>query len=89
MTTPAVDVRQLTHAYGDRVALDALTLSVAAGEIFGVLGPNGSGKTTLFRILSTLIPTTPGRASGPRPSVAGCAGGSRWPRDCSTAPGCC
>ena len=61
-TPPVVEVRQLTHAYGGRVALDGLTLSVDAGEIFGILGPNGSGKTTLFRILSTLIPTAPGRA---------------------------
>lgn len=62
-TTPAVSVRELSHAYGDRVALDGLTLSVEPGEIFGVLGPNGSGKTTLFRILSTLIPTSAGHAA--------------------------
>jgi ABC-2 type transport system ATP-binding protein len=61
--TPAVDVRDLRHAYGGRLALDGVSLSVAPGEIFGLLGPNGSGKTTLFRILSTLIPTSPGRAT--------------------------
>ena len=59
---PAVEVTRLSHAYGERRALDDLSLSVGAGEIFGLLGPNGSGKTTLFRILSTLIPTTPGSA---------------------------
>jgi ABC-2 type transport system ATP-binding protein len=59
---PVVSVENLTHAYGDRVALDGLSLSVEAGEIFGILGPNGSGKTTLFRILSTLISTAPGHA---------------------------
>jgi ABC-2 type transport system ATP-binding protein len=60
---PVVDVQNLSHTYpGGRLALDGLTLSVGAGEIFGVLGPNGSGKTTLFRILSTLLPTAPGRA---------------------------
>jgi ABC-2 type transport system ATP-binding protein len=63
MTEPVVRVDQLTHSYGDNLALDGLTLSVEAGEIFGILGPNGSGKTTLFRILSTLIPTTTGHAS--------------------------
>lgn len=52
-----VRVNNLTHAYGRRIALNELSLSVNAGEIFGILGPNGSGKTTLFRILSTLIPT--------------------------------
>jgi ABC-2 type transport system ATP-binding protein len=55
-TDPAVDIRGLTHTYGDRCAVDGLTLSVRRGEIFGLLGPNGSGKTTLFRVLSTLIP---------------------------------
>jgi ABC-2 type transport system ATP-binding protein len=61
---PVVDVQNLSHTYpGGRVALDGLTLSVTAGEIFGILGPNGSGKTTLFRILSTLLPTAPGHAT--------------------------
>lgn len=56
-----VEVTDLRHAYGDRLALDGITLSVGAGEIFALLGPNGSGKTTLFRILSTLVPVPPGR----------------------------
>ena len=60
---PIVQVTNLRHAYGDRVALDGVTLSVAAGEIFALLGPNGSGKTTLFRILSTLLPPPPGRVT--------------------------
>ena len=52
---PAIDISHLSHRYGDREAIGDLTLSIAAGEIFAVLGPNGSGKTTLFRVLSTLI----------------------------------
>jgi ABC-2 type transport system ATP-binding protein len=58
--TPVVQIESLTHRYGERTALDHLTLSVNRGEIFGFLGPNGSGKTTLFRILCTLIPAPPG-----------------------------
>ncbi len=45
-------MRDLHYAYGERRALDGLTLFVPAGSIFGLLGPNGSGKSTL---LSTLI----------------------------------
>lgn len=52
----AVDIEQLSHAYGDRLAIDNLSLRIEAGEIFAVLGPNGGGKTTLFRVLSTLVP---------------------------------
>jgi ABC-2 type transport system ATP-binding protein len=59
MPDPIVSIKNLTYAYGDRVALDDLSLTVNRGEIFGFLGPNGSGKTTLFRILSTLIPAPP------------------------------
>jgi ABC-2 type transport system ATP-binding protein len=55
-----VEISHLTHAYGARTALDNFSLTVQAGEIFGLLGPNGSGKTTLFRILSTLIPVSAG-----------------------------
>jgi ABC-2 type transport system ATP-binding protein len=53
-------VQNLTHRYGDRLALNQLSFEVQSGEIFGLLGPNGSGKTTLFRILSTLMPMDSG-----------------------------
>jgi len=57
---PAVDIRQLRHVYGERTALDGVTLDVSRGEIFGLLGPNGGGKTTLFKIVSTLLVPTSG-----------------------------
>ena len=60
---PVVDVRNLSHAYGQRKALDGVSFSVERGEVFGFLGPNGSGKTTLFRLLCTLIPPPPGTVS--------------------------
>ena len=60
---PALTTNELTHRYGERVALDRVSIGVAAGEIFGLLGPNGGGKTTLFRILSTLVRPTSGSAT--------------------------
>lgn len=62
MTSPAVEVDHLSFRYGDRPALDDVTFQVAAGEIFGLLGPNGGGKTTLFKILSTLQRPSAGSA---------------------------
>ncbi|MDZ5663544.1 ABC transporter ATP-binding protein [Nocardioides sp. S-58] len=43
---PAVDISGLVMAYGDKVAVDGLSLDVARGSITAVLGPNGAGKTT-------------------------------------------
>jgi ABC-2 type transport system ATP-binding protein len=59
----ALTTDRLTHRYGERVALDQVSLEVRAREIFGLLGPNGGGKTTLFRILSTLVRPTSGHAT--------------------------
>lgn len=48
-------VKGLTQRYGPRVALDALTLSVARGGFVVLLGPNGAGKSTLFQVLTGLF----------------------------------
>ncbi len=56
----AVEIENVVHRYGTKVALDGVSFQVPRGEIFGLLGPNGSGKTTLFRLLSTLIPVQSG-----------------------------
>lgn len=58
-----VSVEELSHSYGSRAALSAVSFQVKAGEIFGLLGPNGSGKSTLFRILSTMMSAASGRAT--------------------------
>ncbi len=59
----AVLLEQLTHRYGAREALRGVSLAVERGEICGLLGPNGGGKTTTFRILSTALVPTGGRAA--------------------------
>lgn len=59
---PAVQIEQVEHRYGERIALAGVSFDVAEQEIFGLLGPNGSGKTTLFRVLSTLLPLQRGAA---------------------------
>jgi ABC-2 type transport system ATP-binding protein len=59
----AVSVSGLRKAYGDKVVLDGVDLTIGEGEVFALLGPNGAGKTTIVRILSTLIPADAGTAS--------------------------
>jgi len=58
----AVVAESLSHRYGERTALDGISFEVAAGSLFGLLGPNGGGKTTALRILATLLVPTGGRA---------------------------
>ena len=58
-----ISVQALVHRYDQRTALNGISFDVQPAELFGLLGPNGSGKTTLFRILSTLMVPTAGRAS--------------------------
>ncbi len=65
MTTPGpwvVRTEALRKTFGPLVAVDGLTLSIARGEVFGMLGPNGSGKTTTIRMLCGLLQPTSGTA---------------------------
>jgi ABC-2 type transport system ATP-binding protein len=57
-----IKVENLTKIFGGNTAVDALTFSVAEGEVFGLLGPNGAGKTTTIRMLCCLISKTSGDA---------------------------
>ncbi|HEY3921161.1 MAG TPA: ABC transporter ATP-binding protein [Gaiellaceae bacterium] len=58
-----LSVEHLSKRFGERLAVDDVSFSVTAGEVFGFLGPNGAGKTTTVRMLATLITPSAGSAS--------------------------
>ena len=60
MSEPVVETRSLRKQFGDKVAVDDLTLVVPRGEVFGFLGPNGAGKTTSLKMLLGLVEPTAG-----------------------------
>jgi heme exporter protein A len=53
--TPAIDLRGVGRRYGERWALDDVSVSVPTGATLVVFGPNGAGKSTLLRVLATLL----------------------------------
>ena len=58
----ALQTTELTKRFGDKLAVDRVSISAKPGEILGLIGPNGAGKSTLIKMLSTLLPVTSGRA---------------------------
>ncbi len=54
MSPSVIEATDLVFEYGERRALDGLTLSVPAGSVFGLLGPNGSGKSTFVSLLAAM-----------------------------------
>ncbi len=60
---PALLASNISHRYGNNLALDNVSFQVDRGTLFGLLGPNGSGKTTLFRLMATLLPLQSGQVS--------------------------
>ena len=62
MSDIVLEIKTLTCRFGAFTAVDALTLSVNAGEVFGLLGSNGAGKTTTIKMLTTLLPPSSGEA---------------------------
>jgi ABC-type multidrug transport system ATPase subunit len=63
MNELVVQTDGLTKRYGDRLAVDAVSMTVRRGEVYGFLGPNGAGKTTTLRMMLGLIRPTAGTAS--------------------------
>ena len=61
-SAPTIEARGLSKNFGNVTAVDGLTLSVAPGEIFGLVGPDGAGKTTAMRLLTGVMQATSGSA---------------------------
>ena len=49
-----IECRNICKSFGEKVALDNVSVDIPAGKIFGLLGPNGAGKTTLIRIVNRI-----------------------------------
>ncbi|MBI2077442.1 MAG: ABC transporter ATP-binding protein [Euryarchaeota archaeon] len=62
MVRAAVQTLKLTRTFGTKVAVDAVTLAVPEGQIYGYLGLNGAGKSTTIKMLTTLLRPTSGQA---------------------------
>ena len=60
---PALQLDGLVRRYGERAALDGVTLTLEAGQTLVVFGPNGAGKSTLLRVLATLLRPSAGSAT--------------------------
>ncbi len=60
--TLAIEVKDLTRRFGDFTAVDAISVDVQVGEVFGFLGANGAGKTTAIKVLIGLLAPTSGSA---------------------------
>ena len=63
MTDNAIEVRGLSKAFRDVVAVDGISFEVRRGEVFSLLGPNGAGKSTVISVISGLLPPDSGDAS--------------------------
>ena len=70
MTDASVELQGLTRRFGPLTAVEDLTFRVAAGELFGIVGPDGAGKTTTLRMLSGVLPPSEGDAVVAGVSVA-------------------
>ena len=63
MSSPAIQVQNLSRRFGSLLAVDDVSFSVERGAIFGLLGPNGSGKSTIIRMLLGIVAPTAGDAN--------------------------
>ncbi len=69
--TALLETRDVKMAYGDFVAIDGVTLSIAEGELVSIVGPNGAGKTTLVNLMTGLLAPTAGTVRFKGEDIAG------------------
>ena len=60
MTTPVLQVSEVTKRFGDFTAVSGVSFEIKPGEILGLLGPNGAGKTTTIQMLLGVVTPTAG-----------------------------
>jgi len=60
MTKPLLEMREIRKSYGNKLALDGLSLTIEPNEVLGLLGDNGAGKSTLIKIMSGIVPIDSG-----------------------------
>ena len=63
ITSPIIATESLKRDFKSVSAVDELTLSIASGELFGLVGPDGAGKTTTLRLLAGLLDVSDGKAT--------------------------
>jgi branched-chain amino acid transport system ATP-binding protein len=61
MTTPFLEVENLTKEFGRLRAIDEVSFQIGRDEMVGLIGPNGAGKTTLIRLITNILKPTSGR----------------------------
>lgn len=68
-----LEIKNISKHYGDKLAVDNISLTIEAGDIYGIIGHNGAGKTTLIRMITGLIePDDCGRTKQVAPNGAVC-----------------
>src|SRR5258706_533213 len=72
MGEPVVELSQVSRRFGAKEALSSVTLSLARGAVYGLVGANGAGKTTIIKHIMGLLKAQSGtvRVLGPRPDRA-------------------
>ena len=91
MSELAIELSQVTKRFGPKVAVNAVSLSIPLGQVYGLIGPNGAGKTTAFSMMCGFLHPTSGtlKVMGVAPTTPGALKGKlgALPQDAILPPG--